>query len=110
MRLKNLKIRGDILVQLSDEQYKLLKKSSDDNHTIVVCLRFLVLFIFVAILSFGPLSTYLNGIAKLKVDYMRAEQERDMAILKAENDIYVRKIEMGDLSFDEYLELIKAQN
>ena len=100
----------DILVNLSDNEFALLKKSADDNHMVVSFLKFVVVFIFIAIVAFGPLTRYLNGLADLRIEYMQAEQNRDLAILAAKNDIYVREIEQDNLSFEQYLQLIKAQN
>ena len=98
------------MVNLTENEFASLKKSADDNHMVVSFLKFVVVFIFIAILAFGPLTRYFNGLADLRIEYMQAEQNRDLAILAAKNDIYVREIEQGDLEFEEYLQLLKAQN
>ena len=100
----------DILVNLTENEFASLKKSADDNHMIVSFLKFVVVFIFITIIGFGPATRYLNGLADLRIEYQRAEQNRDLAILAAKNDIYVREIEQDNLSFDQYLQLIEAQN
>lgn len=84
-----------MVVELQDSQYESLKKSADDNRTLLHLVKWIVLLI----LFFTAMNVY--GCHKLD---MIKEKE------KAEMSVQIRQMESEGLEWDEYIDWLKASN
>lgn len=91
------------MVQLEDENYQKLKKDADDNLAVRSVVRWIAIIIIFCVLYFTSGVKLVNSF----IGKMQTSIECDIAIMQAENAAYVRRVEQGDLSMEEYLDWYK---
>lgn len=94
------------MVTIDEKEYNRLKKDADDNRQITK-LVIIVLSIILAIicyLGFG------NRFVDISIEKYRASTLQEIAISNAENQVRIREIERGNLSFEDYIRWLEATN
>lgn len=93
------------MVQLEDEVYTKLKKDADDNRQLVTIARWVVIaIVFLSIFFFWG-----KQILDMDIRRRQTELECQMAIIKAENNVEVRKIESEGMDLDDYILWLNAR-
>lgn len=93
------------MIELSENEFKKLKKDADDNNQLKSIIRFVVLVIVGIILYCTLILPFVN-------DYIHKQEEyskHQMAIDDARTSVEIREIEQGSMSMDEYLKWLSVR-
>lgn len=94
------------MITIEESEYKQLKKDADDNRQVVKIAVFVVLLLTLVLiyLAFG------SKLIDISIKQHQATVDQEIARAEALNDVQVREIEQGDLTFDEYIQWLEAKN
>ena len=93
------------MVEISEAEFKQLKKDADDNNQLKSIIRFIVLVITAAILYITLILPFIN-------DYIYKQEEyskHQIAIDNARTSVEIREIEKGSMSMDEYIKWLSVR-
>ncbi len=93
------------MIELDENVYAKLKKDADDNRQVISIVRwiaFIIVFLFI-FFSWG------KRMLDLDIQRRQMELQCQMAIIKAENNAEVRKIESKGMDFDDYISWLNAR-
>ena len=93
------------MIEISEAEFKKLKKDADDNNQLKSIIRFVGLIITVVILYCTLILPFIN-------DYIHKQEEyskRQIAIDDARTSVEIREIEQGSMSMDEYLKWLSVR-
>ena len=97
--------RIDILVQLEDADYQRLKSDADDNRQFMSLIRMVILFIVFSFFFF----CWGKPLIDLDIQRRQLEQQQQMNIVEAENNVRIREIESEGMDFDDYIHWLYAR-
>lgn len=94
------------MITIEESEYKQLKKDADDNRQVVkiAVIIGLLLALVLMYLAFG------SKLIDISIKQHQATVDQEIARSEALNDVQVREIEQGDLTFDEYIQWLEAKN
>lgn len=93
------------MVELDDEVYERLKRDADDNRQVmkIICIGVLLILLAIGYIVYG------SKLVDISLKQREAEVQQELARLEAQNEVQVREIEQGDLTFDEYIKWLAAK-
>ncbi len=93
-------------MELSEKEYRRLKKDADDNRQIVK----IVTIVSIVILLLTGYFAYGRKAIDLQLQHQEADLQNEIALSKASTNVSIKEIEQKGMTLDEYLKWLEVRD